>query len=202
MSTFDFPPSIASRPTYGTLAPRAGAAQIMLADAEGAEALLALAKADAGLMRRAHVIYIPKATGETYTDQLRAAAPDILHIAPSYGACTQRLHRVFSAAPMGAQIYLAGTEGLIGQAMALALQIGIPKSAIQTEHRGSVARRVQCVHCKGITEDVTTDPFQCSHCGLNLFVRDHYSRRLAAFQGVCIDAEDPGNVPDPVELYS
>jgi len=54
---------------------------------------------------------------------------------------------------------------------------------------------------KGITEDVISDPFVCSHCGLNLFVRDHYSRRLAAFQGVCIDAEDPGNIPDSVELY-
>jgi hypothetical protein len=31
-----------------------------------------------------------------------------------------------------------------------------------------------------------------------LLVRDHYSRRLAAFQGVCIDAEVPGDVP-PVE---
>ena len=56
---------------------------------------------------------------------------------------------------------------------------------------------MQCVHCKGITEDVTTDPFQCAHCGLHLFVRDHYSRRMAAFQGVRVDAEDPGNVPDP-----
>jgi predicted RNA-binding Zn-ribbon protein involved in translation (DUF1610 family) len=60
---------------------------------------------------------------------------------------------------------------------------------------------MQCVHCKGITEDVATDPFQCSHCGLNLFVRDHYSRRLAAYQGVCIDAEDPGNVPAAKGLY-
>jgi hypothetical protein len=103
---------------------------------------------------------------------------------------------------MGLQVYLTGTEGLIGQAMNEATAVGLPHTAIQTEHRGSVARRLQCVHCKGITEDVSTDPFVCSHCGLNLFVRDHYSRRLAAFQGVCIDAEDPGNVPDPVELYS
>jgi hypothetical protein len=36
---------------------------------------------------------------------------------------------------------------------------------------------------------------------LNLFVRDHYSRRLAAFQGVCIDAEDPGNEPPQVEVF-
>ncbi len=28
-----------------------------------------------------------------------------------------------------------------------------------------------------------------------------YSRRIAAFQGVRIDAEDPGNVPDPVERF-
>jgi dimethylamine monooxygenase subunit C len=61
---------------------------------------------------------------------------------------------------------------------------------------------VQCVHCKGVTEDVATDPFQCSHCGLHLFVRDHYSRRLAAFQGVNIDAEDPGLVPAPVVRFT
>ena len=102
---------------------------------------------------------------------------------------------------MGLQLYLTGTEGLMGQAQRDAMNAGIPHTAIQTEHRGSVGRRMQCVHCKGITEDVIVDPFVCAHCGLNLFVRDHYSRRLAAFQGVCIDAEDPGNVPPSVELY-
>jgi len=90
----------------------------------------------------------------------------------------------------------------MGQAQRDAMTAGIPHTAIQTEHRGSIGRRMQCVHCKGITEDVKIDPFVCSHCGLNLFVRDHYSRRLAAFQAVCIDAEDPGNVPPSVELYS
>jgi hypothetical protein len=34
-----------------------------------------------------------------------------------------------------------------------------------------------------------------------LFVRDHYSRRLAAYQGVCIDAEDPGNIPEVKGIY-
>ena len=91
---------------------------------------------------------------------------------------------------MGLRVYLAGTEGLIGQAMQAALEAGIDHTSIQTEHRGSLARRMQCVHCKGITEDVTTQPATCSHCGLLLLVRDHYSRRLAAFQGVCINAED------------
>ena len=111
------------------------------------------------------------------------------------------MRHVLSAAKIGTQVYLCGTEGLMGQAQNEAMAAGIPHEFIQTEHRGSVARRMQCVHCKGITEDVMTDPFECSHCGLNLFVRDHYSRRLAAFQGVRVDAEDHGNVPEKQELY-
>ncbi|MGB3315490.1 MAG: dimethylamine monooxygenase subunit DmmA family protein [Albidovulum sp.] len=201
MSKFNFPEAIKSRPVYGALQPRPGKSHLMIADAEGAEALIDVAKADPEIMAKAHVIYIPKGTGTTYSDKLAALKPAILHISPSYGASVPRLQRVLANAHMGLQIYLAGTEGLMGQAMQEAVSAGIPHTAIQTEHRGSVARRMQCVHCKGITEDVMTDPFVCSHCGLNLFVRDHYSRRLAAFQGVCIDAEDPGDVPEPVELY-
>ena len=102
---------------------------------------------------------------------------------------------------MGTRLYLAGTEGFIGQTMKVALDQGIDFNSIRTEHRGSTARRVQCVHCKGITDDVKTSPYKCSHCGLNLLVRDHYSRRLAAFQGVCIDAEEPGTAPPPVEMF-
>ena len=166
-----------------------------------AEALLDLAAKDAGLFAKAHIIYIPKGTGETYVEQLRAKDPAQLHVGPSYEASVQRIRRVLSDAHMGLQVYLAGTEGLMGQAQNEAMAAGIPHSAIQTEHRGSVARRMQCVHCKGITENVMTDPFVCSHCGLNLFVRDHYSRRHAAYQGVCVDAEDPGNVPEKKGIY-
>ncbi len=206
MSKFDFPPSITSRPRYGVLEPRKGKAHLLIADAEGAQAILDLAAQDLarqtpGLMAKAHIVYIPKETGALYTAQLEKLGAAQLYVGPSYEAALPRLRRILGDAHMGLQVYLAGTEGLMGQAMREAVMAGIPHSAIQTEHRGSVARRMQCVHCKGITEDVMTDPFVCSHCGLNLFVRDHYSRRLAAFQGVCIDAEDPGNVPAPVELY-
>ena len=92
-------------------------------------------------------------------------------------------------------------EGLMGQAMQAALEAGIDHTSIQTEHRGSLARRMQCVHCKGITENVTTQPATCSHCGLLLLVRDHYSRRLAAFQGVCINAEDRSEIPPTEEIF-
>ena len=137
-----------------------------------------------------------------FGDKLRALNPAQYYEGPSYEASVQRLRHVLANAHQGLQVYLTGTESLMGQAQNEAMQAGIPHTSIQTEHRGSVARRMQCVHCKGITEEVMFDPFQCDHCGLHLFVRDHYSRRLAAYQGVCIDAEDPGNVPEPVELYS
>jgi len=202
MPSFDFPPSILSRPVYGKLAVRPGKMHLMIADAEGGAALLDLMATDARLAPKTHVIYVPKAADKSLSDRLHAAGLRQLYVGPSYGAAVPRLRRVLADAHMGLQVYLAGTEGLIGQAMYEATEAGIPHTAIQTEHRGSVARRMQCVHCKGITEDVMTDPFVCAHCGLNLFVRDHYSRRLAAFQGVRVDAEDPGNVPPAVELYS
>lgn len=177
-----------------------GSAHLMMADAEGAGALLDLAQTAPDLMMAAQVFFIPK--GTHYAELLKAASPMQLYVAPSYAASVSRLRKTLTDAHMGLQIYLAGTEGMIGQALNEAMSAGHPMDAIQTEHRGSVARRMQCVHCKGITEDVITDPFECAHCGLNLFVRDHYSRRIAAFQGVCIDAEDPGLVPPAKELYS
>lgn len=199
MSKFEFPPSIRSRPVWGTLTPRPGSAHLLIADGEGAEAILDLAKADPSLMATAHIIYVSKDDG--FADALRALNPAQFYQGPSYEASVSRIRHVLAAAKMGLQVYLTGTEGLMGQAMNEAMQAGVPHTAIQTEHRGSTARRMQCVHCKGITEDVATDPFVCSHCGLNLFVRDHYSRRLAAYQGVCIDAEDPGNVPQAKGIY-
>ncbi|MDG1170159.1 MAG: dimethylamine monooxygenase subunit DmmA family protein [Sulfitobacter sp.] len=197
MSKFQFPPAIKSRPVYGTLEARPGKHHLMIADAEGAEAILAIASPD--LMAKTHIIYLPR--GTDFAPKLRGLGAVQFYEGPSYAAAVSRIRRVLQDAHMGLQVYLAGTEGLMGQAQNEAMQAGIPHTAIQTEHCGSVARRMQCVHCKGITEDVETDPFACSHCGLNLFVRDHYSRRLAAYQGVCIDAEDPGNVPAPKGIY-
>lgn len=195
-------PSILSRPVYGDLTARPGKAHLIVADAEGAEAILDMAEsAPADFFARAHIIYIKKNTGETYGPRLEALKAQKFYAGPSYEAALPRLRQTLADAHMGLQVYLAGTEGLMGRAMQEATEAGVPHTAIQSEHRGSTARRVQCVHCKGITEDVTTDPVQCSHCGLHLFVRDHYSRRIAAFQGVCIDAEDPGDIPEPVERF-
>ena len=134
-------------------------------------------------------------------EKLQALNPHAFCKGPTIAAILPRLVQTFANARMGTRLYLAGSEGLIGQAMRLALEAGVDHASIETEHRGTLARRVQCVHCKGITENVTTQPAICGHCGLTLLVRDHYSRRLAAFQGVCIDAEEPGVVPPTEEVF-
>ena len=177
----------------------------MVADGDGAGALVDLvgkAGADAkAMLPSGHIIYVPGPDGVDRATEVQALGAAQFHRAPSFASAEQRLRKVLADARMGLQVYLAGTEGLIGQAQRAAMEAGLPHNAVQTEHRGSTVRRVQCVHCKGITENVRTDPFICAHCGLSLFVRDHYSRRLAAFQGVNIDAEDPGKVPPAVERF-
>jgi dimethylamine monooxygenase subunit C len=197
-------PTIRSRPVYAPLEPRLGHLHLMVADGEGADALadlLTKANNRSEILSSAHVIYAPGPNGTDRSDALQALGLRQFFRAPTIPALLPRLIRVLADAHMGTQFYLAGTEGLIGQAEREIMATGFPMGAIQKEHRGSTVRRVQCVHCKGITENVATDPFKCSHCGLNLFVRDHYSRRIAAFQGVNIDAEDPGQVPEPVVRF-
>ena len=192
---------ILSRPRYGVLAVRPGSGHLMVADGEGAGAIIDLALV-AAVLAATHIIYIPGANGVDRASELQALGAAQFLRAPTFATALPRLQKVLADAHMGLQIYAAGTEGLMGQVQREVVAAGLPHTALQMEHRGSLARRVQCVHCKGITENVTHDPFKCSHCGLNLFVRDHYSRRLAAFQGVNIDAEDPGSVPPPVERFA
>lgn len=194
---------IKSRPVYSPLVARPGKLHLFVADAEGAQAILDLAKAAPdGFFAKAHIIYVPReAAAKGYDKALADLKPDSFYVGPTIAAALPRLTQTLATAHMGTQIYLAGTEGLVGQAMLVALDAGVDYASIQAEHRGSEARRVQCVHCKGITENVTTQPVTCAHCGLTLLVRDHYSRRIGAFQGVCIDAEEPGTAPAPEEVF-
>lgn len=204
MTKTDFPPAIRSRPVYGELAPRSGSFHLIVADGEGAEAVVALfAKADdaKAMLAKSHILYTAGPNGTDMWDRIEALGAAQAQKAASIPTLLFRLARVLQDMQMGAQIYLTGTEGLMGQAERDIMALGFPHNDIQKEHRGSTVRRVQCVHCKGITENVRTDPFECSHCGLHLFVRDHYSRRLAAFQGVNIDAEDKGQIPPAVERF-
>lgn len=197
-------PSILSRPVYGTLSPAQANAHLIIADDEGGAAILDMAKqAPAGFWENAEILYINANPGgeHDHSAALEALACPKLYIGSSIQAALSRLRASLQRSRMGTQLYLTGSEQLLSLAVKTGMEAGLDYQGMMTEHRGSLARRVQCVHCKGITENVTTQPANCSHCGLLLLVRDHYSRRFAAFQGVNINAEDPTDVPEKEEVF-
>ena len=195
---------IKSRPVYGGLTVDQNARRHLFAlEGEGALALTdEVATAGNDFLSSADILFVAAGSRAAEHDKaLAALGSGTFWQAPTIPVLLNRLNVMLSRAHMGTRLYLAGTEGFIGQAMQVALDHGIDPGSVHCEHRGSTARRVQCVHCKGITENVTTSPYDCTSCGLSLLVRDHYSRRIGAFQGVNIDAEEPGTAPQPEELF-
>jgi len=195
---------IKSRPLYPGFAPdRHCREHVFAIDGEGAQAVLDLFAAHgAQLSGRMTIVFADAAAGKSeYAARLDQLPVDVVHRMPTLGTAMQRLRAVLKASRMGTRIYAAGSETLIGLTVQIAQELGMDPQSVMTEHRGTLARRVQCVHCKGFTDNARTNIIQCAHCHANLLVRDHYSRRLAAFQGVCVDAEAPGELPEIVEIF-
>jgi hypothetical protein len=111
------------------------------------------------------------------------------------------LRRRLAHERMGFRLHAIGTERFLWDVAAAAEAAGLGRDEYKLFQAGSQARRIFCVHCRTITEGVTTSIAICSGCGAHLFVRDHFSRRLNAFMGVQADAEIPGELPDVEELY-
>jgi hypothetical protein len=195
---------IKSRPRYPGLHPDPFAKHHLIAvEGEGAlavEDLFGHAPDSFGAL--ATILFTVGASAPAdHAARLQALGAQATYLAPTVPTLLVRLNALLAAATMATRLYAAGTEGFIGQVMQMALGHGMDHQSVVTEHRGSLARRIQCVHCKGIVQDVTANVVTCSHCGIPLQVRDHYSRRLGAFMGVSIDAEAPGEVPPVQEIY-
>jgi len=195
---------IKSRPQYrGLQAVPSARHNLVAANAEGLQPVLRMvSSAPAGFPGRTHVLYAGSGTSAgAELDRLRSLGAAQVDVLPTPDDVIRVADGLLSTASMGTRLYAAGTEGFIGRIVTLAIGHGIDHKSVLTEHSGSRARRVQCVHCKRMTEDVTVSIFECDGCGALLFVRDHYSRRLAAFQGVCVNAEDPSARPVPEDVY-
>ncbi len=111
------------------------------------------------------------------------------------------LEDMLSACRMGSQFYVAGTEQFIWSVAHILAPFGVQDDDIVKELCGTLARPVYCVHCQTITQDVHDNITPCSGCQKYLFVRDHFSRKLGAYMGVMVDAEQPGDIPDIQEVY-
>ena len=104
------------------------------------------------------------------------------------------------AETMGLRLYGVGDESFLWDLFGLASAAGLGRREVVLSRAGGPGRRVRCVHCATMNEDVHADLVVCRGCGLTLAVRDHFSRRLSAFMGVHADAEAPGDLPEPKAL--
>lgn len=191
-----------SRPVYGGLAVDRRAKSHLIVVENGGAGLVLDAFTDARDCLERSIIFYAADVAAAERDVGRFAglgAPD-LRICPTQQDLLERLGVFLRAATMGTRIYVAGSEDFIGAVVAIAARHGVLPEALVCEKLNSHARRVQCVHCKHIVEHVTVSPYRCPGCDQYLLVRDHYSRRIGAFQGVRIDAETPGEVPAAEEL--
>lgn len=199
------PPSdIQSRPKYGVLRPVPTASRnLVAAEGTGIRAVLRmLGEAPEGFAQRTHLLYAETGEPEVHgLDVIRAFGVEEIDVVPDPDEALRYLERLLDAATMGTRLYAVGSESFLGQVVRRALLRHVNHASIITELSGSLARRVQCVHCKHTTEHVTTTFYECPGCGETLLVRDHYSRRLAAFQGVSATAEDPSERPVAEEAY-
>ncbi|MBK9077765.1 MAG: hypothetical protein IPL91_00855 [Hyphomicrobium sp.] len=194
--------SIKSRPRYSELELDIKSKRhIVVCDKNGAAAAQRMLRTSNVAAANTTVLVIGPGADKEEAGAFESMGCDVVMASPTIEAAMFRLDQVFAKATMGTRIYVAGIEGLIGQTVALAQRYGVKPMSVRQQHCGSLKRRVQCVHCKGVTEDVTTQIVTCAHCGVPLFVRDHFSRRLGAFMGVSADAEEAGVLPPIEEVF-
>ena len=91
MSKFVFPPSIHSRPTYGVLERRDGIFHIIIAEDEGAEAVIDFVGSDKVFLNKSHIIFVATKSGEKYVSRLKSLESAQFYVGPSYSASLQRL---------------------------------------------------------------------------------------------------------------
>jgi len=192
---------IKSKPVYTPLAPDLrGRYHLMVGHGVGSEPLLRVlrdlraAAPESGARTRVLIV-------GSSEEQFRAAGAADVSLFGREEELLTSLQDVLNHSVMGTRLYVAGPESFMGLVMRIARQFNLNKDEVRAEECGSLARRVYCIHCQTATENVTTNIVQCKDCNRWLLVRDHYSSRLAAYMGVMVDAEAPGERPEVKEVF-
>jgi ferredoxin-NADP reductase len=199
---------IKSKPVYTPLsADIGGRYHLMMGLGVGAAPLLrvvAQMRSEApSALQNTHVLYVPPSDDTTHAHVAAFQSAGVAEIRTfdNTPGLLAAFNTLLTQALMGTRLYVAGPESFMGLAMKIALQFNLNKDEIRAEESGSLARRVHCVHCRAETEEVRTNIVQCIGCSRWLLVRDHYSRRLAAYMGVMADAEAPGELPPVQDVF-
>ena len=198
---------IKSKPVYTPLAPDLrGRYHLMVGQGVGSEPLLRVLRdlhaAAPESTTRTRILFIGSSEDQgTAATTFRAEGASEVDLFGREEDLLVRLQEVLNDSVMGTRLYVAGPESFMGLVMRIARQFNLNKDEVRAEECGSPARRVYCIHCRTATENVTTNIVQCKDCNRWLLVRDHYSSRLAAYMGVMVDAEAPGQRPDVKEVF-
>ena len=197
---------IKSKPVYAPLqADTRGRYHLMVGMGVGAAPLLRviaeMKSAAAQSLKQTRVLYVPGTGSGAGIDEFRAAAVADVRLFDGTPALLEKFRATLGESLMGSRLYVAGPESFIGLVMKIALEFNLNKDEIRAEECGTLARRIYCIHCRATTEQVRTNIVRCVGCARWLLVRDHYSRRLAAYMGVMVDAEAPGELPPVKEVF-
>lgn len=103
----------------------------------------------------------------------------------------RRLHQVLVSATVGSHLYIMGDEAFIWRIHGEARSAGLEDEEIDITRTLAGPRLVYCVHC-GLTQAAGPEPvLTCIGCEVGLEVREHFSRRLGAYLGVCTHPDQP-----------
>ena len=138
---------------------------------------------------------------KNYADIISSIAPDEFTVFANADEAVTAFHDILAGCHMGTRFYVAGSEGFIWQVAKALYDFGVQDDDIDKELCGTLARTVYCVHCKAVTKNAHHNIVTCTGCQRHLFVRDHFSRRLGAYMGLMVDAEEPGVLPTIDEVY-
>ena len=204
---------IKSKPVYAPLqADLRGRYHLMVGTGVGAAPLLRviaeMRAASERSLKHTRALFVPDAGSAPAAGSAPGAGADFetakigdVQTFPATPALLERFRALLGQSLMGTRLYVAGPESFIGLVMKIALEFNLNKDEIRAEECGTLARRVYCIHCRATTENVRTNIVRCVDCDTWLLVRDHYSRRLAAYMGVMVDAEAPGELPPLKEVF-
>ncbi|MFC3609473.1 dimethylamine monooxygenase subunit DmmA family protein [Stutzerimonas tarimensis] len=161
--------TIFSTPVYPAEAARVAASRRILVTQDnglpGAERLLTQFKDQGGPL----LVLSPRSVGQRFEEMLGES---------------------LGKAQVGTRLYVCGDEAFLWQVRALARQAGLLDEEIEM-FRSGARRRLYCVHCSTLQDIGEVDSSVCTGCGVRLMVRNHFSRRLGAYAGVCLDPNDP-----------
>jgi predicted RNA-binding Zn-ribbon protein involved in translation (DUF1610 family) len=190
---------VRSQPDYPPFAWDSSGARhlLVIADCDPAEAALALAAPPApGALE---ILTLEALDGSL---QVRAhAAAARVHSAPTLAGLLGTLRACLQAAQMGLRIYVLGSEDSCWQCRKASAEFGMTPDEVQLVRSGTLARPVYCVHCGTHLPAARSNVAQCTGCSRFLLVRDHFSRRLGAYMGLQVDAEQPGRLPPIHEVF-